>query len=114
RPPPQPPACHKPRCVVQEQERAVREIAVRRGSRAGALLVQTRVDLVRAARADEREEPVVVLAAAERARPVACGEGRRLVEKEQPGEAPGLQQRVPAPAAELEPAGDPALCRPPP
>jgi hypothetical protein len=45
---------------------------------------------------------------------VAGRERGRLVEEEELGEASRLQQRVPAPAAELEPAGDPALRRPAP
>ena len=36
------------------------------------------------------------------------GERRRLVEEEELGEASGLQQRAALPAAELEPARDPA------
>ena len=76
--------------------------------------MQARVDLVRAARTREREEPVVVLAAAERAWPVAGRERGRLVEEEQLREAAGLKERVTLPAAELESAGDPALGRPPP
>ena len=66
------------------------------------------VDLV-GARADERHEPVVVLAPAERAGPVAGGERGRLVEEEQLREPARLQQPRPLPALELEPAADPAL-----
>src|SRR5262249_4583238 len=59
-------------------------------------------------RAPEVGEAPIVLAAAERARPVPGGERRRLVEEEQLGEAARLQQRRPAPAAKLELARDPA------
>src|SRR5439155_794137 len=79
--------------------------------RAEPLLVQPLVDLVRAARSGEREESLVVLAPAERAGAVPGRERGRLVEEEQLGEPPRLQQRLPPPAAELEPAGDPALRR---
>ncbi len=78
-----------------------------------ALLVELRVDRIRArlARmklAPELAEPGVVLAPAERAGPVPGGEGRRLVEEEELGEAARLEQRLAVPTAELEPAGDPA------
>jgi hypothetical protein len=39
------------------------------------------------------------------------GEGRRLVEEEELGEASRLKQRVPVPAPELQPARDPAPSR---
>src|SRR5262249_16529387 len=90
RPEPQPPAGDQPRRSVEEHERAVRQIAVRGRARAGPLLVQPRIDLVRAASAGKGEERVVVLAAAERARPVPGRESRRLVEEEQLGEPPRL------------------------
>ena len=57
----------------------------------------------------DRDEPRVVVAAAERTRAMAGGESSRLVEEEQLREAARLQQRAPLPAAELEAAGDPAL-----
>src|SRR5262245_34379740 len=60
------------------------------------------------------EEPVVVVAAAERAGAVPGGERGRLVEEEQLGEAAGPEQRAAPPALELEPAGDPALAVVPP
>jgi hypothetical protein len=56
----------------------------------------------------ELAEAGVVGPAAQGAGPVARGECRRLVEKEQLGEPPRLQQRRAAPPAELEPARDPA------
>ena len=65
------------------------------------------VDLVRAARAGELEEPVVVLASAERARPVPGRERGRLVEEEELRELPRLHQRLAVPALELEPTDDP-------
>ena len=43
---------------------------------------------------------------------MAGGEGGRLVEEEELRELARLHQRPPMPAAELEPAGDPALRRP--
>src|SRR5262249_19199039 len=55
------------------------------------------------------DETVVVGAAALGAGAVAGREGRRLVEEEELRVAPGLEQRAAVPAAELEPAGDPAL-----
>src|SRR6266496_1014037 len=48
-----------------------------------------------------------VLAAAFGARPVACCEGGGLVEEEELGEPPGLEQ-LSAPPLELESAGDPS------
>jgi hypothetical protein len=59
--------------------------------------------------APRRVEADVVLAAAEGARSMPCREGRGLIEEEQVGEAPGLQQRSSKPSAELEAARDPAL-----
>ncbi len=67
-----------------------------------------RTRLLRMAPSPELPEANVVLAAAESARPVTRRECRCLVEEEELGEASGLQQRRTAPAAELEPAGDPA------
>src|SRR5262249_60129752 len=57
----------------------------------------------------EPGEAVVVAPATERARTVTRGEGRRLVEEEQLGEPPWLQQPRPPPAAKLQLAGDPSL-----
>lgn len=57
----------------------------------------------------DRRESVVVLAPAERARAVSGGEGSRVVEEEQLGEAARLEECTPSPSAELEPTGDPAL-----
>ena len=58
--------------------------------------------------APDRPQAVVVLAPAERARPVAGRHRRRLVEEEELGELPRLEERPPLPSPELEPAGDPA------
>ena len=58
--------------------------------------------------APQRDEAVVVLAPAQRARAVPGGHRGRLVEEEQLGEAARLQQRRALPAAEAQPAGDPA------
>jgi hypothetical protein len=79
-----------------------------------ALLVESCVDRVCTdvagmELAPELAEANVVLAAAERAGPMSRREGRRLVEEEELREAAGLQQSLAAPAAELEPARDPAL-----
>src|SRR5262249_60501871 len=74
-----------------------------------SFFVQPRVDLVRAARAGQLEKPVVLLPAAESARPVPGRERRGLVEEEQLREPPRLKERMPVPAAELQPARDPAL-----
>src|ERR1700738_691323 len=56
--------------------------------------------------APDRREPVVVLTAAQGARPVPGGERRRLVKEEQLGVPSWLHQRRAAPAAELQPARD--------
>jgi len=99
-------AVHQPRLAVAQDERAVRQVA--RLVVAAALVMQPEVDLVGAAGADQRQEAVVVLPAAQRARPVPGRERRRLVEEEQLGEAARLQQRRPLPVLEPQPAGDPA------
>ena len=83
-------------------------------SAVSALLVELRVhrvgaDLFGMELAPERAEANVVLAPAQRAGTVAGSEGGRLVEEEELREPPRLQQRLPMPAAELEPARDPAL-----
>jgi hypothetical protein len=62
----------------------------------------------------ERDEAVVVLAVAERTGAMPGGERGRLVEEEQLGEAAGLHELIAVPAAELQPAGDPALAVVPP
>ena len=82
--------------------------------RVDALRVELRVDRVGAALVRMQLEPeggeaVVVGAPAERARAMPGRERRRLVEKEELREAPGLHQSLAVPAAELEPARDPAL-----
>ena len=113
-PAPQLAAEHEPRLVPLEHERTVGKVrelgSVQPPSarRVEPLRVEALVDLV-GPRADERHEAVVVLAAAERTRPVAGGERRRLVEEEQLREPAGLEQPRPLPVLELEPAGDPAL-----
>ena len=87
------------------------ELCARHG--VDALTVQLRVDRVRADltgmdRAPDLAEAVVVGAPAERTRAMTGGEGGRLVEEEELGEAARLEQRPALPAAELELAGDPA------
>ena len=104
---------------VPEDERAVRKLLERHGVQAALpvlgkpLRVELGIDRIGPACAGvtvapDGAEALVVLPAAQRAGPMPCGERRRLVEEEQLGEAAGLQQRSPQPAAELEPAGDPA------
>ena len=89
-----------PRARVAASLRAVREPLARAATRSIASAPPgARPQLV---------EADVVLAPALRARPVAGGERGRLVEEEQLGELPRLHQRRAVPAAELEPAGDPA------
>src|SRR6185312_15828056 len=107
-----------------ERERAVRErrepgLVAAVGARLGvdALAVQAQVDRVGAGltavqAGPDRTEAVVVLAPAERARAVAGGERRGLVDEEELGELARLHHRAALPALELEPAGDPAAHRP--
>ena len=76
--------------------------------------MKVRIDLIGAGGAGmelgpDLAESHVVGAAAERARPVAGGERRRLVEEEELREPAGLHQRPALPAAELQAACDPAL-----
>src|SRR4051794_7209881 len=76
------------------------------------LRVQPLVDCVGTGRpavqlAPAREEAVVVLAAAERARAMAGCERGRLVEEEQLREPPGLQERRAVPILEPQPACNP-------
>ena len=78
-----------------------------------ALAVQLGVDRVGSDLAGvelspDRRETVVVLAAAERTWAVAGSEGSCFVEKEELGVAARLKERCAMPAAELEPAGNPA------
>ena len=56
-------------------------------------------------------EADVVLATAQRARPVAGGERRRLVQEEELREAARPKERSAVPALELEPARDPPARR---
>jgi hypothetical protein len=63
--------------------------------------------LPRMERAPKFAEPHVVVAAAKRARAVSSSERCRLVEEEQLGELPRLNERLAVPAAELEPTRDP-------
>jgi len=108
------------RHAIVEDERTVRQLGewllvqpTLARPRDEPLVVQPQVDRVRArvARvqfAPHGDEAVVVGPPALRARPVAGGERGRLVEEEERRVAPGLDDRVAAPAAELEPARDPA------
>jgi len=71
--------------------------------------------LLRVECAPKLAEPDVVLVTAQRARAVSGRERCRLVQEEQLGELPRLQERQAVPTAELEPAGDPppAVVAPP-
>src|SRR5262245_17522873 len=80
-----------------------------------ALAVELLVHRVRSTRPrEELAEAHVVLPAAQGARPVARRERGRLVEEEELRELARLEQRLAVPAAELEPARDPAPRRPAP
>jgi hypothetical protein len=115
RPPDQPPAEHEPRGLVLQHERAVRELLEADDSPVPQpLAVQPRVHGIRARLSHELEKADVVGPAAQRTRSVACSECGRLVQEEELGELARLQQPAPAPASELEPAGDPALAVVPP
>ena len=96
---------------LEQHVGAVREAAVRRLVVALPFDVELLVDRIGPAPAEERLQPSVVLAAALAAGAMPGGECGRLVEEEELREAAGLEQRVPAAALELEPAGDPALDR---
>ena len=72
---------------------------------------RVRSDLARMQVAPDRDQAVVVLAPAFRTRTMPGCERRHFVEEEELGVAAGLQQWTSAPAAELEPARDPALHR---
>jgi hypothetical protein len=112
---------HEERRTVLEREGSVGQLgergfveAVPARGRIDALVVELRVDRVRAHRSGMelspgRAEADVVLAPAQRARPMTGGKGGRLVEEEELGELARLQERAPMPALEREPAGDPAL-----
>jgi len=111
---------HRPRRPVAQDEGRVgkgvdRRFVVALGARGGrdALAVQLGVDRVGPDLAGvqlvpEGDQAVVVPAPAQRARPVPGGHRGGLVEEEQLGEAARLQQRRAVPAAEAQPAGDPA------
>ena len=120
RPGQQPRTAHETGSAVLEDERAVGKIAgrgvvVALPSRrlVDPLPVEPGIDRVRAAvgmqLTPDGSEAVVVGAAAQGARAMTGSEGSRLVEEEQLGEPPRLQQWPAQPAAELEPAADPPL-----
>jgi hypothetical protein len=112
---------HQERRAALEDERAVGKLRERRSvqtvparGRVDPLDMELRVDRVRARGtgvklAPDLGEADVVLASAQRARPVPGGEGGRLVEEEELRELAGLQEGAAVPPAEREPAGDPAL-----
>jgi hypothetical protein len=109
-------AQHEMRGSASQDERTIGEIVERRvvvtlRARVGidAFQVKLRVDRVGPAGPRELEETDVILAATERARTVPGGERRDLVEKEELGEPPRLQQRLTVPTAELQLTRDPAL-----
>src|SRR5439155_16130606 len=88
--------------------------ALTAGGGVDALGVQDAVDLIGSGRRARMQpqpdlaEADVVLAAAQRAWPMAGGECGRLVEEEELGETPRLHERRAVPAPEPQPAGDPA------
>jgi hypothetical protein len=101
------------RAVGQRVDRCVVKAMPPR-SRVDPLALQLRVDrvgsvLIGMLLDPDLDEVVVVLPPAKSARTMPGGEGGRLVQKEELGEAARLQQRVTPPAAEPEPAGDPAF-----
>ena len=96
---------------LEQHVGAVREAAVRRLVVALPFNMELLVDRIGPAPAEERLQLSVVLVAALAAGAMPGGECGRLVEEEELREAAGLEQRVPAAALELEPAGDPALDR---
>ena len=112
---------HEPGCAVVQDEGAVWEtvegclvVSLAVGVGVGPFVVELCVDRVGSELAGvelvpEGGEAGVVLVAAQRAGAVAGGEGGCFVEEEELGEASGLHQRPALPAAELEPAGDPAF-----
>ena len=115
----EPPPGHELRDPFVQDERPVGQLCVRVGVEEPAavgpepLTVKLRVDRVGAGGAamellPQGADTGVVGMAAEGARTVARREGRCLVEEEELGEPTGLLERPPVPAAELEPAGDPA------
>src|SRR5439155_15208037 len=103
---------HEVRRTLDDDERAIGELVdwrvveqVRARAGIDALRVELRVDRVCAdlagmELAPDRREPVVVLAAAERAGPMSGRQGGRLVEEEELGEAARLQERLAVPALE--------------
>ena len=114
---------HEPRLALLQDEGAVRELSDRRAVEAP--LVRSRIetlgvelgvdrvgsDLAGMEVAPDGDQPVVVLAPALRTGAMAGCERGHLVEEEELGVAARLQQRLRLPAAELEPARDPALHR---
>jgi hypothetical protein len=88
-------------------------VALGASTRSDTLVVELGVDrvgarLARVEGAPDLGEAPVVGVAAERAGSVACRERSHLVEEEELRELAGLEERAALPAAELEPAGDPA------
>ncbi len=126
RPPPESGAQHEKRLAVLEDECPVGKLVERGfvmelGARVCGqpLAVELRVDqvrrdLVRVDLAPDRAEAVVVGAATQCAGAMSRGEGGRLVEEEELGEATRLEQWASLPAAELETTRDPALAVEPP
>ena len=109
------------RGVAVKHERPVGQAVERRRVKAmrtrvlvDTLEVQLRVDGVRSGRTrmqlpPEREEAVVVLPPAQRARTVTGRQRGGFVEEEQLGELARLQERMAVPSTEAQPARDPAL-----
>jgi hypothetical protein len=114
---------HEPRLALLQDEGAVRQLGDRRlvkapliRSRIETLGVELGVDrvgsdLARMQVAPDREQLVIVLAAALRTGAMAGGERRHLVEEEELGVAARLDERTSPSSAELEPARNPPLDR---
>jgi hypothetical protein len=85
---------HEPGLALSNDKRSVGQARERLPApRAEPRSMQACVDVVRTARADKRQERVVVGPAALGARPVTGRERRRLVEEEELCVPPGLHQR---------------------
>ncbi len=121
RPPQQLVGPHDPRVIVHQHEGAVGKLIEKRivvtlaaSVWVDAFQMELGIDRVspflpRMKVAPELDEALVVRVAAKRARTVAGGERRCLVEEEELRELSGLEQRASVPSPELELTGDPPL-----
>jgi hypothetical protein len=115
------PSDDEPGCAVAKHERSIGELVEHARcrkllacARRDALEVELLVDRIGAGPTGmelvpDVPEANIVLSATEGTRSVAGRERRGLVEEEELCEATWLEKRSPPPAAEFEPAGDPAL-----